>query len=124
MRIALFSIGFLLSATIASAQNQQQPKKTFIAPSLTFSRELFPTQKDSISFLTMAPAEPKSVLIVNSTDNKLPKNYDWQKDVSRSNSIKQAATQQYHSDALGRTPLPDASRDVMQRSLMRDMKTN
>ncbi|RZJ72039.1 hypothetical protein [Flavobacterium sp.] len=124
MRIVLFSIGFALSATFASAQEKIQPKSTFIAPELTFSRELFPTQKDSISFLSLAPANLKSTLLVNSADNKLPANYDWQKDVNRSNAIKRSAVRQYTSDPLGRSPLPDASRDVMERSLIRDMKTN
>lgn len=45
--------------------------------------------------------------------------YNWTKDIRRNESFKKAAYYQYNYDALGRSPLPDASRDVMQQTLMK-----
>lgn len=116
----LFSLPIVGLLLIAIGANAQQ-RKSFISPEMALSRELFPKSEDSVEMPRLIMIEQRTTYSLQPTpgSNTIQADYNWTKDIRRTESFKKAAYYQYNYDVLGRSPLPDASRDVMQQTLMK-----
>lgn len=113
------SVSFqILAVLLVSISANAQQRKAFVSPDMAFSRELLARQTTQTQ-VGMPYNVSQSCFDSNKPVKLVLVDYNFGKDIRRIESLKKAAFQPYNFDALGRSPLPDASKDVMQQILMK-----